>query len=383
MPTLLVEGWRFIAHSYAMWNQQQLLELRRRPGVTLYHRDAPFYSDSWKPAEGLFTAEQEAALRAIPVPPDGLRPDAVLRLSSPLNFADAGGPPTYICGTTERGVVEPVALVNGDPAPLRTLADRRQTIIAPARFSLDGFLRSGAPAGRAALVPLGVDAEVFTPADDAERAALRASLGWSDRFVFLNIGAMTPNKGIDLLVRAFAQVSERRPGALLVLKGGDDLYASRATVDLALAELPAPAAARVRKQMQYVGVNRSCAQMAELYRAADVYVAPYRAEGFNLPALEAIASGLPIIVTRGGPTDEFSRPEFARGINATTKPVGPGGLRVLVPALPHLASLMEASERDAAWRAGARAAGPAFVRNGWTWRHAVDRLLSVILPAIT
>src|SRR5207245_2589543 len=46
-------------------------------------------------------------------------------------------------------------------------------------------------------------------------------------------------------------------------------------------------------------------EMAALYRACDVMVLPYRGEGFCMPALEAMASGLPVIVPAGGPTDEF------------------------------------------------------------------------------
>ena len=45
--------------------------------------------------------------------------------------------------------------------------------------------------------------------------------------------------------------------------------------------------------------------MAALYRSCDVLVHPYRGEGFAMPVLEAMASGLPVVVTAGGPTDEF------------------------------------------------------------------------------
>jgi glycosyltransferase involved in cell wall biosynthesis len=57
--------------------------------------------------------------------------------------------------------------------------------------------------------------------------------------------------------------------------------------------------------------------MASLYRCSNVYVAPYQAEGFNLPALESIASGTPLIVPRGGSTDDFTRPKFTRYIEAS------------------------------------------------------------------
>ena len=49
----------------------------------------------------------------------------------------------------------------------------------------------------------------------------------------------------------------------------------------------------------------SGAQMAALYNLADAYVTPYHAEAFNMPALEAAACGVPLIVPRGGPTDDF------------------------------------------------------------------------------
>ena len=44
--------------------------------------------------------------------------------------------------------------------------------------------------------------------------------------------------------------------------------------------------------------------MARLYKAADVYVAPYHGEGWHMPAVEAMASGIPRILTAGGAAAE-------------------------------------------------------------------------------
>ena len=57
--------------------------------------------------------------------------------------------------------------------------------------------------------------------------------------------------------------------------------------------------------IRLISGHLNLAQLNSLYNAADVYVTPYRAEGFNLPALEAQACGTPVVATRGGATDDF------------------------------------------------------------------------------
>ena len=65
--------------------------------------------------------------------------------------------------------------------------------------------------------------------------------------------------------------------------------------------------------------NLNLQELRGLYSAADCYVSPYRAEGFNLPPLEAAASGTPIIVTKGGSTDDYVDPSFALQIDSQIK----------------------------------------------------------------
>ena len=54
-----------------------------------------------------------------------------------------------------------------------------------------------------------------------------------------------------------------------------------------------------------ISKNLSVSSLNELYNISDCYVSPYRAEGFNLTPLEASACGIPIVVTKGGSTDDY------------------------------------------------------------------------------
>ena len=75
-------------------------------------------------------------------------------------------------------------------------------------------------------------------------------------------------------------------------------------------------------RIAYITDDLTEQEMASLYAACDVLVHPYRGEGFGLPVIEAMACGLPVIVTAGGSTDDFATDEFAFRIPSVRKPFG-------------------------------------------------------------
>ncbi len=382
---ILVSGWRFILHSYAVSAQFLCLELlRRAPALRLYFRDVPFHDPSWRPSTGLFSAAADAALRSIPPPAPGLRPDAELRIAFPY---DLTSPPraarTLVFGTAEFLDVPPGYVMEGRP-----VADAQResgyTVVAPSNWSKQGFTRRGVPEDSVAVVPLGFDPAIFRPAPPAQREQARRDFGFQpDEFIFLHAGAMTPNKGLRFLFPAFAQLLQNRPRARLVLKGADALFQSKSSMEGQLAELAPGHASSVLSRLTYLDRALSFDDMARLYQAADCYLSPYVAEGFNMPVLEAAACGIPVICTAGGPTDDFVTDAFALRIGAALTPLpvpGQDAAMGLMPDLPQLVQAMARIMDDADFRAAAREAGPAWVAQRFTWQKVVDRLLPVLVP---
>jgi glycosyltransferase involved in cell wall biosynthesis len=156
------------------------------------------------------------------------------------------------------------------------------------------YLDSGIDASRVHVVPNGVDLNVFAPARDEQPAN-------PDVRRFLYVGGVTGRKGIDILLRAWDLAFADRDDVVLVIKaamaagaygGPNEQLRERAAEDRA-------------PRIELIEDDLDTAGLAELYRSCDIFVLPYRGEGFAMPVLEAMASGLPVITTAGGPTDEF------------------------------------------------------------------------------
>jgi rhamnosyl/mannosyltransferase len=135
-----------------------------------------------------------------------------------------------------------------------------------------------------AVVPFGVDLERFTPGPSAEADDVRRS--WGDGPIVLFMGRLRYYKGIPYLIRAMRDV----PGKLVIAGDGperDRIHAqARAELGDRAILLPGP----------------SESELADLYRAADVFCLPSisHAEAFGLAAVEAMASGKPVVTTEIG-----------------------------------------------------------------------------------
>ncbi len=113
-------------------------------------------------------------------------------------------------------------------------------------------------------------------------AAARTS---PDTPFLLSVSSFAPNKGMPLLVRAFAQVAPQWPGNLVI--------AARPERDLdAVKNLIAEAGLAERVRLI---LDAPDSQLDELYAGATVFVFPSAYETFGLPLLEAMNAGLPVV----------------------------------------------------------------------------------------
>ncbi len=126
-------------------------------------------------------------------------------------------------------------------------------------------------------------------------------------FTFLHVSSGFPRKGVDALLAAYARAFRAGDKVRLILKTFPNPHNDVADQ---VAELSArdPDHAEIR----VIDQDLSRDAMLDLYRGADAAVLPTRGEGYNLPAAEAMAAGVPLIVTGYGGHRDFCGPDEAR-----------------------------------------------------------------------
>jgi glycosyltransferase involved in cell wall biosynthesis len=301
--------------------------------------------------------------------------DVIYRIAYPYRVHGADARRVLVFLTSENHRFEA-----GDFSPAPENAGRWRSgepvFVTPSHWSRAGLLEAGFR--DPVVVPHGVDGSVFFPPNEQQRRDLRAGLGvGEDDFMFLNVSAMSTNKGIDLLLLAFARLRQTRRDAVLVLKDQSNLYGTTAAslVDDLARQLPHLLTPDVLGSIRKISSNLDLDELRVLYGAADAYVSPYRAEGFNLPPLEAAACGTPVILTKGGASDDYFDPSFALQVESTRKSSDQLGV-YLEPSLDHLADRMEALMLDRAPGLDP-AAGRAWVTGRFSWQGAVRQLVDL------
>jgi len=223
------------------------------------------------------------------------------------------------------------------------------------------YLEAGLPAGRIREIPNGVDATRFTPASAAARQDARRRLSLPEAGpVILFVGVMSPDKQPHVLFEAWLRMRESGVAATVVFVGASnpELYelGDRIADRLRAAAAAAGGGGDVRFVMP-------TSEIADYFRAADVFAMPSAREGLPIVLLEAMACGLPSVASRlPGSTDSM----IESGINGILVP--PGDVAALADALTQL---IGQPERASAMGAAARRT----VEGRYTMEHVAEQWL--------
>ncbi len=173
-------------------------------------------------------------------------------------------------------------------------------------------------------VSIPVKAVGFTPDLDAFRALAGSTRSrGAGPFTFLHLSSCFPRKGVDILLRAYARAFRRGDPVRLVIKGFANPHNDVASQLVRLRGDDPDVA-----EIELIETETDEAGVLALYRDADAVVLPTRGEGFNLPAAEAMAAGLPVIVTGHGGHMDFCDDGRARLLKYLVRPVAqPSGER--------------------------------------------------------
>ncbi len=132
----------------------------------------------------------------------------------------------------------------------------------------------------------GVELDLFSP--ERRSLALRTTYGVGDSIVFLHVGRMAAEKGVDVLVRAFMRARDLLPAGAISL-----IIAGVGPEEEALKAIAGP-------EVLFVGVLDRQRSLPRLYASADAFLFSSLTETLGLVVLEAMASGLPVIATPAG-----------------------------------------------------------------------------------
>jgi PAS domain S-box-containing protein len=177
----------------------------------------------------------------------------------------------------------------------RRILSRADRIIAPSMELERILLARRMPAAKIIRIPNAVDLQSYHPVGADEVIRLRAELGLPAHSTLMLFAArLSRAKGIDLLARAWPQLAARHPDLCLVVVGSgtgsfDDCEAE--VNDLMRRSGLSP------DQVRVVGASD---RVHEFLQASDLYILPSDYEGFGVGIIEALATGIPVLVTPVG-----------------------------------------------------------------------------------
>jgi glycosyltransferase involved in cell wall biosynthesis len=168
------------------------------------------------------------------------------------------------------------------PSLLMSVLPHADSVWVPSEWGKNILIGHGIDADRVAVVPEGVDTDLFHPYVKPKN--------YTRPFRFLFVGKYEQRKSCNEVIEAFAKAFGNQPLVELIIK-------TNYFVD------HGPQLADLETYITQLGVNNvrvfwgEASDIGDFYRNCDIFVLPSKGEGWGLPIIEAAASGMPIITT--------------------------------------------------------------------------------------
>lgn len=326
---ILFRGWFQIPHSYAMVNCFQIVHLYKnyKDKIEFYTTEMPYFREGWNASRKLvYSEEYNEIIKNLKVW-NGEDVDLVYSITYPYNIdpvvINGREIPKCVFYTSEFATLDPsffervqsvLDLSTDEHISEYVKNSKKLYMTSPSVWSSLGMVKYGLSDKRNRIITHGVDGSIFKYNVSNRNAIRKFYKVDEDDILLINIGSMTGNKGMLYILQILHCLVNRlrKVHYKLLLKGTGDLYQSKEMLELYFQHLQNNNVMTrdemnllLEKHIIFTDKTLPYSKINDLFNAADLYISPYLAEGFNLTSLEALSAGLPVMISSTGSTKEY------------------------------------------------------------------------------
>lgn len=334
---VLFRAWFFIPHSYSLVNCFQIIHLFKNHSdkIDFYIEEMPYFRPEWNSSRKLVYKEEYNNIIRNFKKWNGEEVDVIYSITYPYNMdmtvINGKKIPKCVFYTSEFSTLDPGFFSCNDKPLTNDFSineyvkdEDKLYMTSPSVWSYMGMKKYNLRDEKNVIITHGVDGSIFYKRDEnLGRKTIRDFYKVKDNEILLmNIGAMTQNKGMFLILQTLNILVNglNKNHYKLLLKGTGDLYESKKFIEIYFNELKKAGVLDDKKMdnllqnhIIFTDKTLSYEKINDLFNAADLYLSPYIAEGFNLTSLEALSAGTPVVVPVTGSTKEYMNDIYSNG----------------------------------------------------------------------
>lgn len=279
-------------------------------------------------------------------------------------------PPAFKDEVVERQWMYTMFETTHTPRSWIKMINQAERVIVPSSWLVDSWREQGVT------IPIHVIGHGFDP--KFIHYVKRPRTG-EEPYTFLHYGQLSVRKGTDILAKAFLDEFKGQKDVKLIMKN------ALPYIPVSLSSLPE------FPEIEFIHATYSKEEMLDLLQESDCFVFPTRGEGFGLPPFEAMASGLPTIVTPWSGATDYINPQDTLALEYTMErsenfdmiyenffEADENSGEWALPSMEDLRAKMRwcYEHRFQAAEMGKNAA--ARLLKTWTWQHKIKELYDLV-----